>query len=110
MTWRSAGACRECITRTATARRAAASPTPSRASGSGTRGERGRRGARRISLPRTTPSGNPVVALLRDQLPDLGHQIVGYVHDGFGRFNANFLLYKCLVFGLFSVVGKDPLH
>ena len=53
---------------------------------------------------------SPSVMLLRDQFPDLGHQIVRYIHDGFGRFNANFVLYQCLVFGLFSVVGKDPLH
>jgi len=48
--------------------------------------------------------------LLRDQLTDLGHQIVRNVHDGFGRLNAGFILRQCLVFGLFSVVGKDPLY
>ena len=48
--------------------------------------------------------------LLRDQFPDLGHQIVRYVHDGLGGLNADFILCQCLVFGLFSVVGKDPLY
>ena len=48
--------------------------------------------------------------LLRDQLPNLGHQIVRYIHDGLGRLNAGFILSQCLVFGLFSVVGKDPLY
>ena len=48
--------------------------------------------------------------LLRDQLPDLGHQIVRHIHDGLGRPNADFILSQCLVFGLLSVVGKDPLY
>jgi hypothetical protein len=48
--------------------------------------------------------------LLGDRLPDLGHQIVRNIHDGLGRLNAGFILRQCLVFGLFSVVGKDPLY
>ena len=48
--------------------------------------------------------------LLRDQFPDLGHQIVRHIHDGLGRLNAYFILSQCLVFGLFFVVGKDPLY
>jgi hypothetical protein len=48
--------------------------------------------------------------LLRDQLLDLGHQIVRHIHDGLGRLDADFILSQCRVFGLFSVVGKDPLY
>src|ERR1039458_1967829 len=50
------------------------------------------------------------VMLLCDQLPDLGHQIVRHIHDGLRRLNTGFILRQCLVFGLFSVVGKDPLY
>jgi len=48
--------------------------------------------------------------LLRDQFPDLGHQIVRHIHDGLGRPNAGFILGQCLVFGLFSIMGKDALY
>ena len=48
--------------------------------------------------------------LLGDQLPDLGHQIVGNIHDGLGRLYSGFILRQRLVFGLFSAVGKDPLY
>ena len=48
--------------------------------------------------------------LLGDQLPDLGHQIVGNIHDGLGRLYSGFILRQRLVFGLFAVVGNDPLY
>ena len=48
--------------------------------------------------------------LLRDQLADLGHQIVRHIHDGLGRPNADFILSQCLVLGLLFIVGKDPLY
>ena len=53
---------------------------------------------------------NESVMLLGDQFPDLGHQIVRYVHNGLRRLNANLVLRQCLVCGLSFVVGKDPLH
>ena len=62
-------------------------------------------------VPESRPEGHCVSAmLLGDQLPDLGHQIVGNIHDGLGRLYAGFILRQRLVFGLFAVLGNDPLY
>ena len=80
-------------------------------------------GRLRLALTQNAPPGkaaspNPAKSftacvstmLPRDQLPDLWHQIVRYIHDGLGRLDAGYILSQCLVFGQFSVVGKDPLY